>query len=392
MLRHLVFHKGMEHDTGSGHEHIIRVKGEKGGEITFSVEGRIALDNIGVVLPAIKGLMDEMVPAKLTVDLSGLEYLDSAGALVLVELENRARAASISFQFANLSRETEGIMALLDREALSREPLIPERGTSGFIVEVGEVALRLLQDFVMFMTFLGELLTAVVYSFAHPRSLRWEDVLFYMKRAGVDGLPIVGLINLLLGFVIAIMASEQLRQYEFNVFLGSLVAIAMVKEFGPIMTAILVAGRSGSAFAAEIGTMKVNEEVDALVTMGFDPIRYLAVPKVLAMIIVVPVLTLYADLLGILGGLIVGAADLGLAPYTYFHEIPGSITIFDVLTSLVKTAVFALIISGIGCHRGFQVRGGAEAVGKTTTSAAVSSIFLIIIIDAAFAMVLKYLS
>lgn len=382
----------MEDETRRGHGHTIRVKGKKGGEITFSVEGRIALDNIGVVMPAIGGLMDEMAPSGLTVDLSGLEYLDSAGALILVELENRARSASIPFRFANLSQETEGIMALLDRDAISRKPLVAGREASGFIEEVGDVALGLSRDFVTFMTFLGELLIAVVYCVRHPRSLRWEDVFFYMKRAGVDGLPIVGLINLLLGFVIGIMASEQLSQYEFNVFLGSLVAIAMVKEFGPIMTAILVAGRSGSAFAAEIGTMKVNEEVDALVTMGFDPVRFLAVPKVLAMIIIVPVLTLYADFLGILGGLIVGVADLGLAPYTYFHEIPGSITIFDVLTSLVKTAVFALIISAIGCQRGFQARGGAEAVGKITTSAAVSAIFLIIIVDAAFAMVLKYLS
>jgi phospholipid/cholesterol/gamma-HCH transport system permease protein len=381
----------MEQDTSRLHGHTINVKGEKGGPITFSIEGRIALDNIGVLMPAMRGLMDEMVPSSLTVDLSGLEYLDSAGALVLVELEDMARSASIPFQFSNLSQETEGIMSLLDREALSRQPLITER-ESGLMGEVGEVTLRLFGDFVVFMTFLGELLTAVVYSITHPRSLRWEEVFFYMKRAGVDGLPIVGLINLLLGFVIGIMASEQLSQYEFNVFLGSLVAIAMVKEFGPIMTAILVAGRSGSAFAAEIGTMKVNEEVDALVTMGFDPMRFLAIPKVIAMIIVLPLLTLYADFLGIMGGLVVGMTSLGLAPYTYFHEIPGSITIFDVLTSLVKTGVFALIISGIGCQKGFQVRGGAEAVGKTTTSAAVSSIFLIIVVDSAFAMALKYLS
>lgn len=382
----------MGYDTGHGHGHTIEVKGEKGGDITFLVEGRIALDNIGVVIPAVRELMEEMAPSGLTIDLAGLEYLDSAGALVLVDLEKMARSSSIPFKISNLSQEAEGIMNLLDRDAVSRGPLIRERGSSNFMEEVGEVVLRLFDDFVDFMTFLGELLTGILYSVRHPRSLRREEVFFYMKRAGVDGLPIVGLINFLLGFVIGIMASEQLSQYEFNVFLGSLVSIAMVKEFGPIMTAILVAGRSGSAFAAEIGTMKVNEEVDALVTMGFNPVRFLAVPKVLAMIVVVPILTLYADILGILGGLIVGMTDLGLAPYTYFHEIPGSITIFDVLTSLLKTAVFALIISGIGCQRGFQARGGAEAVGKTTTSAAVTAIFFIIIIDAAFALVIQNLS
>ena len=149
------------------------------------------------------------------------------------------------------------------------------------------------------MTFLGDLLTALLRSIFHPRSVRWDDVFFYMKRAGVEGLPIVGLINFLLGLIIAFMSSLQLKQFGANIYVASLVGVAMVTELGPIMTAIIVAGRSGSAFAAEIGTMKVNEEVDALVTMGFDPTRFLAIPKVLAAMLVVPVLTLYADFFGI---------------------------------------------------------------------------------------------
>ena len=179
------------------------------------------------------------------------------------------------------------------------------------------------------LTFLGDLLTSLWYALLHPHSVRWGDVLFYMKRAGVDGLPIIGLIGLLLGLIIAFMSSLQLKQFGANIYVASLLAVAMVQELGPIMTAILVAGRSGSAFAAEIGTMKVNEEVDALVTMGFDPVHFLAVPKVLASMIVVPLLTVYATLFGLFGGLIIGVLGLDLTVYSYVTESQRAIELFD---------------------------------------------------------------
>jgi phospholipid/cholesterol/gamma-HCH transport system permease protein len=165
----------------------------------------------------------------------------------------------------------------------------------------------------------------------------------------------------------------------------------MVKELGPIMTAILVAGRSGSAFAAEIGTMMVNEEVDALKTMGFDPVRFLVVPKIFAAVIVVPLLTIYSDFFGIIGGLIVGVTGLDLTVNTYLLQSLKTIQVFDIVTSLIKAAVFAALIAGIGCHRGFQVRSGAQDVGKFTTSAVVSAIFLIVVTDSIFAIILYYI-
>jgi phospholipid/cholesterol/gamma-HCH transport system permease protein len=240
------------------------------------------------------------------------------------------------------------------------------------------------------MSFVGELMLALIYSLRRPRSMRWNDVLYYMKRAGVDGLPIVGLIGLLMGLIMAFMSSLQLKQFGANIYVASLVAIAMVKELGPIMTAILVAGRSGSAFAAEIGTMIVNDEVNALKTMGFEPIQFLAVPKFLATILVVPLLTLYADIFAILGGLVVGIVGLDLTAYSYIQQTREGIAVFDIVSSLVKSAVFAGLIAGIGCQRGFQVREGAESVGTLTTSAVVSAIFLIIVADSAFAIILHY--
>ena len=211
-----------------------------------------------------------------------------------------------------------------------------------------------------------------------------------MKKAGADGLPILALISFLLGLIIAFMSSLQLKQFGANAYVPSRVAIAMVRELGPIITAILVAGRSGSAFAAEIGTMKVNEEVDALITMGFSPVRFLAVPKILAAILVVPLLTFFADFFAILGGMAVGILGLDLTFHTYSEYTSWALTIFDVGAGVVKSVVFAVLIAGVGCHRGFQARGGAESVGSATTSAVVAGLFLIIVADSLFAVVLNY--
>lgn len=372
-------------------QYSLQLAGEKGKEVIFSLAGRIALDNLKSLNSEVEARLQEMAPAKLIVDLSQVEYLDSAGALALLKLHEEAQSRSMGFQFANIPETAQGIMELLDREDLATPPLIAGRDEAGLVDQLGEAARRFFADMVQVTTFLGELLRALAHAFLHPRSVRWEDVASYMKRAGMDGLPIVSLISFLLGLILAFMSSLQLKQFGANVYVAPLLAIAVVKELGPIMTAILVAGRSGSAFAAEIGTMKVNEEVDALITMGFDPIHFLAVPKVLAAMIVVPLLTLYADLFGIAGGLVVGVLGLDLTAYTYLQDTRASLTITDIIPSLIKAGVFALLIAGIGCQRGFQVRGGAEAVGTATTSAVVAALFLIIVTDSAFALAFHYL-
>jgi phospholipid/cholesterol/gamma-HCH transport system permease protein len=369
----------------------INSQGEKGGEVSLSLSGRIETENLNAFLSETEVLLTEKAPKKLMVNLSKIEYLDSAGALGLLQLEDRAKAKSIPFQFVNVTDEAKRVMGLINRGALTIKPLVSDKRADNIMEQVGESSLRIFNDLVSIITFLGDLITALIYSLIHPRSIRWEDLLFYMKRAGVEGLPIIGLINFLLGLIIAFMSSLQLKQFGANIYVAQLVGVAMVTELGPIMTAIIVAGRSGSAFAAEIGTMKVNEEVDALVSMGFDPTRFLAIPKVLAAMLVVPVLTLYADFFGVAGGLVVGVFGLDLTVYTYVQETMKVISITDIVKSLIKSVVFAVLIAGIGCQRGFQVRGGAEAVGASTTSAVVAAIFLIIVMDSAFAILFTYI-
>jgi len=381
----------MKNPSGPPKGHTIEVRDDGGQHVTLAVSGRIALDSLHGFTSEVQALLAKQSPAGLTVDLAGVDFLDSAGALALIELEDEARSRSMTFELANLSAKARGIMGLIDRQALATPTLISQRQTGNFLERVGAEALLILDDFKQVLIFLGELLGALTYALLHPWTVRWGDVLFYMKRAGVDGLPIIGLISLLLGLILAFMSSLQLKQFGANIYVASLLAIAIVKELGPIMTAILVAGRSGSAFAAEIGTMMVDEEVDALTAMGFTPVRFLAVPKVLATLIVVPLLTIYADFFGILGGVIVGVLGLDLTVYTYLKETQVSLTLLDIVTSLIKSGVFAVLIAGIGCQRGFEVRGGAEAVGSATTSAVVAAIFLIIVTDSAFALVFQYL-
>jgi phospholipid/cholesterol/gamma-HCH transport system permease protein len=366
------------------------VEGKTGEEATIRLAGRLSLDDLEPLMADLQAIPGRLKPRRLSVDLAGVDYLDSAGALVLIELQNRARTLSIPVDLLNVSEKDHGLLSLIDPEVLQRPPLRPEVVQSPILETLGEIARKQFRDFQEIMSFVGELLAALVYCLAHPRIVRWADVMFYMKRAGADGLPIVALISLLLGLIMAFMSSLQLKQFGANIYVANLVTIAMVRELGPIMTAIIVAGRSGSAFAAEIGTMIVNDEVNALITMGFDPTRFLAVPKVLATMVVVPILTVYADIFAILGGLIVGVTGLDLTAFTYIQQTKSSISIFDFVTSLIKAVVFAVLISGIGCQRGFQVRGGAEGVGMSTTSAVVSAIFLIVVFDSAFAIILHY--
>ncbi|HET6460697.1 MAG TPA: MlaE family lipid ABC transporter permease subunit [Syntrophales bacterium] len=372
-------------------EYNLRIEEKGPGDVVLFVSGRIALDDLNNFISDARSILLNKPAKKLMVDIAGVKYLDSAGTLALFQLEDEQTARSASVTFHGVSDELKGILNLLDKKAHHAPPLVPERKQPNILEQMGKAARMLLDDFFEVMSFVGELIVALIGSLRSPRSLRWNDVLYYMKRAGVDGLPIVGLIGLLMGLIMAFMSSLQLKQFGANIYVASLVAIAMVKELGPIMTSILVAGRSGSAFAAEIGTMIVNDEVNALKAMGFEPVRFLAVPKVLATVIVVPILTVYADLFAILGGLVVGVVGLDLTAYSYIQQTREGVAVFDIVSSMVKSAVFAGLIAGIGCQRGFQVREGAESVGTSTTSAVVSAIFLVIVADSAFAIILHYI-
>ncbi|TSA52781.1 MAG: ABC transporter permease, partial [Planctomycetaceae bacterium] len=276
--------------------------------------------------------------------------------------------------------------------AVSQKELADPKSKKSFniFVRAGDSIIKELSNIRFMISFVGSVSLSLIRICFNPRLLRINDVIKNMEKTGVDALPIIALSSFLLGLIMAFLSSIQLQQFGANIYVASLVALSMVSELGPIITAIIIAGRSGSAYAAEIGTMKISEEIDALFTMGFDPTLFLAVPRIIALVIVVPLLTLFANTFAIAGGTVVGIFMLDLTLSSYIKQTINTLTLFEVGWGLFKSSIFAVLIAGIACLKGFQTRGGAASVGNATTSAVVSSIFLIILFDSFFAIIRSY--
>jgi phospholipid/cholesterol/gamma-HCH transport system permease protein len=360
------------------------------GAVILYLKGRMDAESAASMLRRLMPLVKGRSLWSLSLDLGGVTYFDDFGALVLVELREAITEEGGEFLLKRVGEKTGEILSLLKFETLGRKSPFAKKRPPNLFARLGDGVLKHTGELKLLTSFAGSVFLAFGHALFHPRSLRKGDVLLYMQKTGVDALPIVGLISFLLGLIIAFMSAVQLQQFGANIFVASLVALAMTRELGPIMTAIIVAGRSGSSFAAELGTMKISEEVDALYTMGFDPTRFLVVPRLLASVIVVPFLTLFSNVFGIAGGLLVGVFMFDLTTGAYLAKTLETLTLFDVFWGLFKSAVFALLIAWIGCFRGFRVSGGAASVGEATTSAVVSSIFLIILTDSVFAVMLTY--
>ncbi len=361
---------------------------EDGTTICFN--GRMDSDNAGALIEALSQYFSDKSSGNITVDLENVTYLDDFGTLVLVELRKSAVKANGDFHLLHPSKKIKEMLLFLKFDSLLKNTPFEKKRRQGIFVRMGENTLNIVADLKYAISFIGDIAFSLGHHLAHPRILRTEDTMEYMQRTGVDGLPIVALISFLMGLIMAFMSSVQLEQFGANIYVASLVSLSMTRELGPIMTAIIVAGRSGSAFAAEIGTMKISEEVDALFTMGFDPVGFLVIPKLIAAVVMVPILTLFSDIAAIAGGLLVGVFMLDLTAGAYMAQTIHTLTLFDVFWGVFKSGVFGLIITYVGCLRGFQVRGGAASVGQATTSAVVSSIFLIILFDSIFSVILRY--
>jgi phospholipid/cholesterol/gamma-HCH transport system permease protein len=350
------------------------------GTAAVAIRGRVTVANAQRVLSDIT----EQLPAaakQVDLDLSGVDYFDSGGGALLVRLRQQLAGQGAEVKVVKSTADIDGLLALIDREPREPPPTPPPPGGVEY---VGERVFQALAAAREFAAFTGEVALGLADAFRAPHRVRWNDTWLYMQRTGRDALPIVCLISFLMGLISAFQAAAQLTQFGAEIYVANLVGLSMTRELGPLMTAIIAAGRSGAAFAAEIGTMKVSEEVDALGAMGLDRTRFLVTPKVLALLAMLPCLTLFADLLGIIGGLFVAVFNLDLPVQVYFRQMKLYMTIGDVNTGLVKSLVFGALIAQIGCQRGFQAETGAESVGRITTSAIVSSIFAIIVADAVF--------
>ncbi len=259
-----------------------------------------------------------------------------------------------------------------------RETRVPE----ALLCHVGRAAVLDVAHLSAILAFTGEVAVATGRIFRHPRRGHWKELPHLAERAGADALPIVLVINFLIGFVLAYMAARALTMFGANVYVADLVGIGMTRQLAPLMTAIIVCGRSGAAYTTELGSMKVDQEIDALRTLGLEPYGWLVMPRLLSLVIALPVLTVVADVLGICGGLVVAVSSLGLTPRGYFKEMSSTLTPWDVESGVILSVTFALAIGLVACEQGFAASGGPQGVGRRTTSAVVTSLFAIVLLDA----------
>jgi phospholipid/cholesterol/gamma-HCH transport system permease protein len=240
------------------------------------------------------------------------------------------------------------------------------------------------------LAFVGETASASVALLAHANRIRWRVLLYNLQVDGLNALPIIGLLSFLMGIVIAYQGSEQLKTFGANIFIVDLVGISLLREIAPLLTAILVAGRSGSAYTAQIGTMRVTEELDALRALGISPMSLLVIPRALALVIALPLLTVFADAVGVFGGMLIALSQLGITFTEFLNRFEYAIVLRHYVIGISKTPVFAAIIALVGCYQGFKVFGGVDSVGRHTTISVVQAIFLVIVTDAFFSILFSW--
>jgi phospholipid/cholesterol/gamma-HCH transport system permease protein len=323
---------------------------------------------------------------RLQFDLSRLRALDAASAALLLDLRDELRAR---FREVELTGAAGRVESILDLVASSPPGVAARdaRSTPAILEQIGRNTVQVASFLLEVLEFTGRTVVAAVAAMRDVRLVPWPSVVSLMERSGADALPIVALITFLVGLVSAFQGAISLHRYGADIFVADGIAIGVTREFGPLMVAIVAAGRSGAAFAAELGTMRVSEEVDALRTIGLDPFPYLVLPRVLALTAMVPILALIGDAVAIAGGAAVGVFGLDLTFTSYLAETQLRLTFWNIATGLIKALAFGVAIALIGCKFGLATRGGAEGVGRATTSAVVAMLFALVIIDAAFTVV-----
>ncbi len=356
-----------------------------GGVLALS--GDLATQDAAAIWKRLRKELGRKKGGALTIDLSRVGSVDGGVMALIVALRAELTDRGAKVEIAEAPEHVEPLVELYG----GRKP--PERHKprkpESTIAQIGRATLTYLHELKGVLAFFGEMVVSAVGLVKNPRSGHLREVPPLVERTGADAIPIVVLINFLVGFVMAYQSAKQLKMFGANIYVADLVGISLTRELAPLMTAIIVCGRSGAAFAAEIGSMKVNEEIDALRTLGLTPFGWLVVPRIVALVLVVPLLTLIADFVGITGGLLVGILDLDLTPQGYVIETLKAVKGWDVLTGLFKSIVFSIAIALIACQQGFAASGGAEGVGKRTTSTVVTSLFALVMIDALFTVIFR---
>ncbi|MFZ2315719.1 MAG: ABC transporter permease [Gammaproteobacteria bacterium] len=325
---------------------------------------------------------------RLTINGESIERMDTAGAWQLNELQAKLVKLGVSVELQSFPKESQELLTIVQQQ--DNTPL-PDRKPLGALAEIGLFTVTQLKEGKEYLAFVGQLTVELLRILFLPHKWRWSAFANVIYSTGYLGLPIIGLLSFLIGVVLTYQMGLQLKTYGANIYIVDLLGLSVLREFSPLITAIMVAGRTGSAFTAQLGMMKLNQEIDALDTMGVTPGELLLLPRILGLTLVLPLLTVWADIFGVFGGMVMANNMLGISWYDFLHRFPNVIPLKNLLIGVGKAPIFALLIASIGCFQGMLVKGGAESVGRNTTRSVVLSIFFIIVADAAFSVILSKL-
>jgi phospholipid/cholesterol/gamma-HCH transport system permease protein len=354
-----------------------------GEGMVVMVAGDLSLPHIAALKAAFSGLPGS---GTIRLNLSGVRRLDTAGAWSILAYSDRLETAGGTLEIVNAADAHTKLIDTVRKDRVRDEITTPPRTMSDRLEATGRQVVDALKVGLDLAGYMGLFLSRLARAFVHPREFRLTSLVYHCQDVGVRALPIVALMAFLIGVVLAFQGAAQLRQFGAQIFVVDLIAVSLLRELGILLTAIIVAGRTASAFTASIGSMKMREEVDAMRTLGIDPVQALIVPRVLALVITLPILGLVANLSGLIGGALMAWIELGVSPETFRIRLANWDNFLNAVAGLSKAPVFAVLIGIVGCYAGMQVKGNAESLGMMTSKAVVAAIFLVIVVDAAFSI------
>ena len=366
----------------------------KVGRISFTPDGTLHCEGAWTLVHLADlehqiDLLPAALPGQINCDAGAIDAMDTGGAWLLRRTLDQFGRRGCGVSLNGLSADFVALTQTVARSWSRTEELQPAPPPS-LIERFGRMIWQHHANFRNALAFIGEAAAVSCSLLAHVRRFRWRVFLSNLQIDGLNAMPIIGLLSFLMGIVIAYQGSEQLRTFGANIFIVDLVGISLLREIAPLISAILVAGRSGSAYTAQIGTMTVTEELDALRSLGISPISLLVIPRALALVIALPLLTVFADAVGVFGGMLIALSQLGVTFSEFLNRFEYAIVLRHYLIGISKTPVFAMIIALVGCYQGFQVFGGVDSVGRQTTISVVQAIFFVIVIDAFFSILFSW--
>ena len=357
-----------------------------GAHTVFRLSGDWTTNGLAVLEDEVGEVVDSAASATgpLTVDAAGINALDSNGAWLLSQIVQAFEQRGAVVEWTGLNEHHQPLFEQIRRSRPIPQPPRQVTGILRVIEHCGEAVFLWARNSLTFISFLGLTLVRLLRAVTQPRRVRFTSLVHHLERTGIDSLPIVAMLSFLIGVVLAYMGGEQLKRLGAETFTVNLVAVAVLREMGILITAIIIAGRSGSAFTAQIGTMKVNQEIDAMYTIGLDPVEVLALPRVLALMISLPILTFFADLMGLFGGAVIAVTVLDMNIPQFIRQLSEAVELNHFMVGMVKAPLFGFIIALVGCYEGLRVSASAESVGQQTTRSVVESIALVIALDTLF--------